>query len=109
MEEKEIQEKIKLISRNLVNKALEKFDKCNWKKGDDVYILSFGINGSIRLKMDHLFIYDLRGNMIMEYSPTVEEMDAYNMAVLYGKILTKHKEKTNEAIQKIITELDNLK
>ena len=104
----EQQEKIKLISRNLVNKLLEKFDKCNWQNRDGIFLLPLGIAGSVKLKKDHLYMYNLHGDLILQYQPTAQQNDAYNMAVLYGKVITKHKTKTDDLIEEMIDELNKL-
>lgn len=94
-------------SRKLIKVLSEKFDKLEWKyEHVDYYILEIA-DCTVKIGKQQLFIYN-KNTMILINIPTSEELDAFNHAMLWGKIDKKYRRSTDIALSALLEELNKL-
>ena len=103
-------EDIKIKSRELVKKLLEKFDKLNWRRTNTsgVYALSFEGIASVHIDKQFLIVFNKDGSPIMENMPTAEEADAYYHVMLWSKIDSGYRKHADKHLDLLLKELESI-
>ncbi len=94
-------------SRNLIQKLIEKVDKCDWNKSVDrtIFVLKMR-TGSIHIGVEEIKIENLQGEILFVHIPS--STDATKLKTLYTRIEIKVDNKVKQVTDWMLNELENL-